>query len=331
MQLSLSFLFLVANSLGPFSFANAFSIHHSSVTPGAATITQRSSRLTAPLGMVPRQDDHSFDNHEDDEELSDVEAMRQRLESLHGGDGNTRREMDFRGTTQAPQVPTANRYSLLSHNSPVNDVTLPAANPLTSIDRERRQAEIQMLRQLEYSDESLSDLWTLWFQERGPGAAARLLEAEELTGQGPASWDQAEKVLRSLIEEHGVYWAEPVNRLATLFYMQGKMDESETLCKIVLAVKPWHFGALSGIVMVYAGVHDTQSARQWAARRLPTIAPSGPNRRRAGWVQHAMRDAMESLSAAEMRVMEGFGKPDEHVRRSNKVVNDHDEGDDDWQ
>jgi hypothetical protein len=36
------------------------------------------------------------------------------------------------------------------------------------------------------------------------------------------------------------------------------MDEAETLCKIVLSGQTWHFGALSGIVMIYAGSRDSQ-------------------------------------------------------------------------
>jgi hypothetical protein len=221
MQLSLPFLILTHCVLISCSFSNAFSV--ASVTRSVRL--KKSFGPTCLFGMVPPQGDHSFD--EDDH--FDVEAIRQRLESLVGGGDEG--QMDFPLTRQASRAPTFSK-------SPAHDVVLPPAPLLTSIDRERREAEIQMLRQLEYGDDSLSDLWTLWFQERGSDAGARLLEAEALTGQGPNSWDDAEKLLRQLIEEYGAYWAEPVNRLATLYYMQGRMDEAETLCKMVLAVKP---------------------------------------------------------------------------------------------
>ncbi|EEC50652.1 predicted protein, partial [Phaeodactylum tricornutum CCAP 1055/1] len=94
-------------------------------------------------------------------------------------------------------------------------------------------------------DDSVSNLWTLWYQERGVKAAAQLGEAEVLTGN-PRGWIKAEAILRELISEYGVYWTEPVNRLATLYYIQGRLEEAEVLCKIVLQLKPWHFGALSG-------------------------------------------------------------------------------------
>jgi hypothetical protein len=314
MQLPLSFLILT-NCVLSCSISNAFSI--ASVTRPVRS--KGSLRPTCLFGMVPPQGDHSFD--EDDNDF-DVEAIRQRLESLVGG--GEEGQMGFPPTRQASRAPTFSK-------SPAHDVVMPPAPLLTSIDRERREAEIQLLRQLEYGDDSLSDLWTLWFQERGSDAGARLLEAEALTGQGPTSWDEAEKLLRQLIEEYGVYWAEPVNRLATLYYMQGRMVEAETLCKIVLSVKPWHFGALSGIVMIYAGARDSQSARLWASRRIPTFAPSGTNRRRAGWVQHAAREAMESLHSAENRVVEAFGKPDEHSLGGKKTTVEHGDDDDAWQ
>jgi hypothetical protein len=267
--------------------------------------------------MLPPQGDA-------DEKDLDVEAIRKRLESLVRDGSADEGQTDFPPTRQAPRAPTFSK-------SPAQGVVMPPAPLLTSIDRERREAEIQLIRQLEHSDDSLSDLWTLWFQERGSEAAARLVEAESLTGQGPTSWDEAEKLLRQLIEEYGVYWAEPVNRLATLYYMQGRMDEAETLCKIVLSVKPWHFGALSGIVMIYAGSRDSQSARLWASRRIPTFAPAGNNRRRAGWVQHAVREAMESLHSAENRVVEAFGKPDEHSLGNTKTTVEHDDDEEAWQ
>jgi hypothetical protein len=93
----------------------------------------------------------------------------------------------------------------------------------------------------------------------------------------------------------------------------------------------WHFGALSGIVMIYAGAQDSQSARMWASRRIPTFAPTGTNRRRAGWVQHAVREAMESLLAAENRVVEAFGKPDEHSLDRKKTTVELDDDKDAWQ
>jgi len=45
-------------------------------------------------------------------------------------------------------------------------------------------------------------------------------------------------------------------RLATLYYLQGKFKESIAMCELVLDVKPWHFGCLSGITLCYAELGD---------------------------------------------------------------------------
>jgi hypothetical protein len=188
------------------------------------------------------------------------------------------------------------------------------------MERERRLAETQLLAQLEYGDAALADLSTLWYHERGPEAAARLKEADEWTTRGPRYWSAAEQALRALMDEYGFRWAEPVNRLATLCYLQGRLQEAEHLCKIVLAVKPWHHRALSEIVMVYAGRKETERARQWATRRLPTYSPDGLNRRRCAWVREAVTEARTALEEQKEILKATFGVPDEHAP-----------SDDDWQ
>lgn len=185
-------------------------------------------------------------------------------------------------------------------------------HPLTAISRERREAEIALVSSLAEGDDALSDLWSLWFSERGPEAAAELLQAEELAGLGPDGWDEAERRLREMIDEHGVHWSEPVNRLATLLYQRGRLPESRALCELVLAVKPWHFGALSGVVLVCAGMGDVSAARLWADRRLPPVQPVGDNARRAEWVRRATGEAERSLRRAEEAVKEGFGVLDKY-------------------
>ena len=58
--------------------------------------------------------------------------------------------------------------------------------------------------------------------------------------------------------------AEPVNRLATLRFLEGDFEDSARLCLRVLHDKPWHFGASSGIVMVYAQMGNADDAKRWA-------------------------------------------------------------------
>lgn len=207
--------------------------------------------------------------------------------------------------------------------------------PLTSIGRERRLVEIQLLENLDGSDEPLDDLWALWCSERGPAPSRELRKAEEMT-MDQRQWGEVEQVLRDLIHENGKHWVEPVNRLATLLYMQGRLEESKHLCEVVLEEKPWHVGALSGIVMVCAGLNDVTSARYWAARRLPPIQATGSNRRRSEWSERAVMDAKNALKHAEGANRRAFGKketfvPPASIEQEERSLLETDDSGDAWQ
>ncbi|KAL7571568.1 hypothetical protein ACA910_020983 [Epithemia clementina (nom. ined.)] len=185
--------------------------------------------------------------------------------------------------------------------------------PLTAMEVERRQAEIQLLSQLLDSNDVVNELWNLWYQEQGVQGAAEMQQVEDYLAT-PNTWHKAENAIIALIQQYGTTWAEPINRLATLYYMQGRLQESEQLCLIVLSIKPWHFGALSGLVMVYASLQDAPLARQWAARRLPSLQPdsSTKNRRRSQWVQGATRQATTMLKQQLRKRKEWWGPKDSH-------------------
>lgn len=205
--------------------------------------------------------------------------------------------------------------------------------PLTSIGRERRIVEMRLLEKLGDSDEPLEDLRAIWYCERGPDPSKELRQAEEMS-MDQRQWGEAEQVLRDLIEENGIHWVEPVNRLATLLYMQGRLEESKHLCEVVLQEKPWHVGALSGIVMVCAGLNDVTGARHWAARRLPPIQATGSNRRRAEWVERAVMDAVNALKHAEAANRRAFGKKETVLRATvEQELSFHEQTDDNdaWQ
>lgn len=218
----------------------------------------------------------------------DFDDVRQRLEAL----------LECEQPQQQKILPTATMVDL-SFEAP----------PLTTLERQRKEAELHLLEQLQDGDDAIAELWTLWFHERGPQAAQRLVQAEEFT-KSPSTYPSAEALLHELVQEYGVAWAEPVNRLATLYYLQGKHSESRALCELVLQVKPWHFGALSGLVQVLAQLHLPDQAREWASRRLPSWAPTGPNRRRHVWVERAVHEAQLSLEEAEAHLRESWGPPD---------------------
>lgn len=215
---------------------------------------------------------------------------------------------------------------------PPLSVRLPQRPPLTSIERERRIAEMELLKKLGDGDDgAISDLWSLWFAERGPHAEWLLEEADGLIAGGDSrGMVEAERLLRLLVDEHGVYFAEPVYRLATLCFSQGRLDEALFLDKVVLAVKPWHFGALSHIVMVYESLGDSLTARAWARFRLPNLARVGSNKRRAHWAERAMADANHLYHQGEIANAVAFGEPD-HVSMNEQAESFENHDDNAWQ
>lgn len=302
----------------------------------------RVSQLHASNSDYPHWEDEDENDEEDDsiyEEFDEdgVKAARQRLEDMMAipQDNADPTVSSSSGSTKStantpPSVSFGPRNPILlddmkkrqnkKEQSTTNDETTDAQSPhltlsstlqhlstisqppLTTIMRERKVTELKLLESLDTSDDAVNELWALWFAERGPAAATLLLRAEELVSQGETKWADAETLLWGLVEEYGVHWAEPVNRLATLMYLQGRLEESKTLCELVLESKPWHFGALSGIVLVCAGMNDVSGARLWADRRLPPLLPHNTSGdRRKMWVNRARDDAKNRLDRLEKR------------------------------
>jgi len=210
------------------------------------------------------------------DEAFDFEAVRRQLERL---------------INERERLPIA-EYQQLEGFSVARAVKVPVQSPLTAVERVRRATEIRLLSELYEDEEAISELWTLWFDEKGIEACDRLVQALE---------DEAG--LRQLIAEYPD-WPEAMNRLSTLLYLQKRYEESLTWLKRILVYKPWHFGALSGIVLVYAANNDALNARSWAARRLP---PLESRRRRQMWVEKAICQATTSLQVCEAGHMDLFG------------------------
>ena len=179
------------------------------------------------------------------------------------------------------------------------------------------------------TNEASSDLWALWYSERGATAKKKLEAADSLMGN-PKTWKMSEQYLRELIDEYGLYFVEPLNRLATLYYLQSKFEESYMLCVLILKIKPWHFGALAGITQVCIGLGDRDAAREWAEKRLPNMvagdsfppfATDGPqNPRRKEWVDRQVAAAEKQLENLERATKKSFfGKPDAYISKERDV------------
>jgi len=210
------------------------------------------------------------------------------------------------------------------------DAIFPDTPPLTSAERDRRYAELTYLEDLMSSDNATEDLASLWYSEKGFSAFERLEHADEMMKNGLTV--AAEQLLFKALNDYGVHWAEPWNRLATLYYQQDRLEESHTMCQVVLYLKPWHFGALDGIVEVCRQIGNRNEARTWATRALPPLVASttsfppfpinGPtNPARARWVENATQQAQEALSHLEHQTQFNFlGNPEDYYNNPQQSI-----------
>lgn len=218
-------------------------------------------------------------------------------------------------------------------------ITLPPPPPMSTMDRNRKELEITLLELLKEGDTFLGELRELWDSERGPGNQ-NIMALTGAAVSDPRLWVASEEILVGLIENrsvgkmdmsnsHGVYFVEAVNRLATLYFLQGRLDDSYKLCRVVLHLKPWHVGALSGIVQVCIGRGEKDEARMWAQRRLPNVAPGNggggssssslpESPRRVEWCDKAVADAKDLLRKAEQSTVDRLGRPEDYYSRSRR-------------
>ncbi len=100
-------------------------------------------------------------------------------------------------------------------------------------------------------------IWAIWASNEAPDAVTQLAHASAAMNAGGA--DIAEKELDELVQTHPNF-AEGWNRRATLYFMQGRYDESLADISKVLQLEPRHFGALSGKGMVLRAQHKPDEA-----------------------------------------------------------------------
>lgn len=239
---------------------------------------------------------------------------------------------------------------------------------LTSTRKQRLEREIDLLKQLdpehpennsEFVDLQnqefiMADLWSLWYGERGSMNERKLKAIEETLGD-PDLWPQAENEYLELIREHCTIdgsmdklqlsnWVEPANRLATLLFLMGRYKESKNWCEKIINAKPWHIGALSGIVMVCMRIGDKEGVLKYSMLGLPNLTPQMRNSRRE-WVQRNVEIAEQKLLQLQEANRKAYGEPDESSSSysadntmkpsslvdSNQLGNEIEEDDSAWQ
>jgi len=139
------------------------------------------------------------------------------------------------------------------------------------MDSDRVDRLLEDLKQpdAELRDRASSLFWHTWFHQKGVYGAQQLMEAQSLLESGGA--DRAETLLSDIVEAQPDF-AEAWNRLAVLHYTQGDYWQAIADCQKVIALVPYHFGALHGLGLSHSAVGNYIAAIQ-SFRQALTIQP----------------------------------------------------------
>lgn len=111
--------------------------------------------------------------------------------------------------------------------------------------------EEKYLRDLADSDPKIRNkathaLWSRWYKQAGNHAESLLLQGVKLMEE--KLLDKAEEVFLNLTVDFPNF-SEGHNKLATVFFLNGKYKDSIKECQSSLSLNPNHFGAWNGLGM----------------------------------------------------------------------------------
>ncbi len=118
-----------------------------------------------------------------------------------------------------------------------------------------------------------NQIWEIWLQHANSDVEQLMLVGTQR--MNAQRYGEAMVVFNRLIESFPNY-AEGWNKRATLNYVLGNLDASITDIEQTLALEPRHFGALSGLGMVYIQRKELSKAKQ-AFENLIAVHPNSPN------------------------------------------------------
>jgi tetratricopeptide (TPR) repeat protein len=98
-------------------------------------------------------------------------------------------------------------------------------------------------------DRATSDLWRIWFSQKGVYGLGLLERAQALLEAGQVN--EAEAKLSETINDLPDF-AEAWNRRAVLYYTQKQYEKAILDCQRAIELNPSHFGALHGLGLCYA-------------------------------------------------------------------------------
>lgn len=107
------------------------------------------------------------------------------------------------------------------------------------------------------ANQIVSEIWTVWTEYDDETAHFEMLKGIEAMGQ--QQLDTALTIFDHVVENNPGF-AEAWNKRATVYYMMGKLDESLADVYVTLELEPRHFGALSGMGLIFASMGEYRKA-----------------------------------------------------------------------
>ena len=124
---------------------------------------------------------------------------------------------------------------------------------------------------MEQANPIVEELWKEWTTAHN-NEDEKALMVQGIAAMSKGNFDRAENLFTKLIEVNP-YFTEAWNKRATLRFMVWDFEGSLKDVEKVLALEPRHFGALSGLGMIYLRLGDPESALK-AYEDLVDIFPS---------------------------------------------------------
>lgn len=100
-------------------------------------------------------------------------------------------------------------------------------------------------------------IWQIWIESED--ATSSQLMRRGMTAMADGDHETALDAFDDLVEQAPEF-AEAWNKRATVYYLMGRLDESVNDIQQTLELEPRHFGALSGLALIYDAVENPGAA-----------------------------------------------------------------------
>lgn len=100
-------------------------------------------------------------------------------------------------------------------------------------------------------------IWQIWIESED--AASSQLMRRGMAAMADGDHEVALEAFDDLVDQAPDF-AEAWNKRATLYYLLGRLDESVNDIQRTLELEPRHFGALSGLALIYDAVENPEAA-----------------------------------------------------------------------